>query len=472
MDREGRARWLGARDWWGRSALSLVALANLAVAVVYVVLFFALLGGGLSRGADYTAFYTAWRILLEGKGQALYDPAVQAHVQREVLGGQTFQAGLSPFANPPQVVLPLVPLGLLPLTVSYVVWSVVELGLLILLVKLLLGSGSHWSRGDRLMLLGWLLAFPALAITFFQGAFSLVVAVAIVAAYRSLARGQDRAAGVWLVLASVKPQALIGPFVAVVVGNRWRAVATAIAGGLIAGAIATVVLGPGIWGGYASLLADYTSSFDRLSVDPAVMWNLRGTLTLILGRGDAGLINVLGYLGLGVGVVATAFLWRRGMRHNGGEADQALRFSLTIVLTLFFSPHLNPQDDILVVVAAILAYGALQGSRIGTLLAVGASVAPVAILLTNGLRADAPTSLPVRIPTLLILGLAVLLLVGLRGRALRMAPSANGGVLGRGARHAVLEPLSAGAPETRVRSSFGGPVREGDSGPRRWGRRR
>jgi hypothetical protein len=100
-------------------------IAGAAVFAVYLGLWAALMLTG-SEGADYTAFYTGWTIVLDGDGANLYDPAFQAEVQKEILGGKTFDAGLNPFNNPPHLVLPFVPLAALPLATSYVVWAAIQ----------------------------------------------------------------------------------------------------------------------------------------------------------------------------------------------------------------------------------------------------------------------------------------------------------------------------------------------------------
>jgi len=64
---------------------------------------------GPDPGCGLHGLHTAWKIVLEGHGSQLYDPAVQAEIQRTILGGQTFEAGLNPFNNPPQMVLPTSP---------------------------------------------------------------------------------------------------------------------------------------------------------------------------------------------------------------------------------------------------------------------------------------------------------------------------------------------------------------------------
>ncbi len=375
----------------------------------------ALLVTGRTRGADFTAFYTGWRMVLEGQGDRLYDAAAQAAMQRQVLGGQTFEAGLNPFNNPPQMVLPFVPLGLLPLQVGFLAWTAIQLALVGAVLALLLrGPARDWRPVERLALAGWLVGFPSLGISLWQGSFSLILVLGVLGTYLALNAGRDRIGGLALVAASIKPQGMVAPALAVLVGRRWWAVATAgIAGGLLALA-ATAVLGIGIWTNYLRFLSDYASSFDRYSVNPAVMWNVRGTLTLLLGRDQAQLVNTLGLAGFAVGMLSVAWLWRRGWRHGPTVGETAARFGLTIVIGLLASPHLNPHDDLLLVIAAVLAYAAWRDHARGRWLAIAIGLAPIAILLVNGMDAAAPTTLPIRLPTVLTVVLAGVLVLGLR----------------------------------------------------------
>src|SRR6185436_18953545 len=117
--------------------------------------------------------------------------------------------------------------------------------------------------------------------------------------------------------------------------------------------LATQVLGSGIWDDYLRFLSRYVSTFDELSVRPSVMWNVRGTLTLLIGPDraaeQASLINGIGFVVQVLGLAAVAWLWRG--RWSPTTPDLDLRFALTIVLGLLTSAHLNPRDDLLLVPA-------------------------------------------------------------------------------------------------------------------------
>jgi hypothetical protein len=403
----------------------LAIAGNLGIGAAYVALFAVLVLTGRTRGADFTAFYTGWRVVLEGHGSQLYDPTIQAEFQRRILGGQTFEAGLNPFNNPPHMVLPYIPLGLLPLDAAFLAWTGIQVLLLAAVVAMLLrGIARQWTRAERFGLVAAFLAFPPLAMAFYQGAFALVLVAGVAGTLVAMGEGRDARAGGLLVLASVKPQGMFGIAMTVLLSRRPAALAGLAGWGLGLVVIATAILGPAIWASYVGLLGTLTSSFDRLGLNPSVMWNLRGTLALLLGRDNAALVNGLAYAGFAVGAAAIAWLWRRGWPRRCDslhvDRDAALRVALTIVLSLLLSPHLNPHDDTLAVVAVALAYGALRGTTAGRIIGVGAMLAPAAILIVNGITADAPTTLPVRLPTVLLVALGTATAAGLWARRSRV----------------------------------------------------
>ena len=119
------------------------------------------------------------------------------------------------------------------------------------------------------------------------GSFSLLMLACFIQSYVALKRGRDGQAGAWLVIGSIKPQLVLLPGLMLLAGRRWRVIAIgALVGGALA-LIASLALGPAVWRDYLAMLGRYTAEFDRLSVKPQLMWNLRGTLTLVLGGAGA-----------------------------------------------------------------------------------------------------------------------------------------------------------------------------------------
>lgn len=401
----------------GRLLTRLGMALGAVVFAIYLGLWAALVASGGSDGADFTAFYTGWTIVAEGDGASLYDPVVQTEVQKRILGGRTFEAGLNPFNNPPHLVLSFVPLVALPLATSYLVWAAVQVALLGWLIRRLLTRvAGGWSRDERVLLVAASIAAPPLALALLQGSFSLFVTVALLEAYLGLRAGGDRAAAAWLIVASIKPQAVLSTGVALLVARRWRVLGFASAGGLVLGAAATAVMGVGIWGAYLRFLGEYVGSFDVFSVRPSVMWNLRGTLTLLSGpdvdAAAASAINTAALIGQVGALVVVAWLWRE--RWDPATPAFAVRFALTLVLGLLFSPHLNPHDDLLLVPAGAIAYGAVRDQTWGRRLGLALFAAPFAVLLTNPLSVNEAGGGPIRVPVVLMVAFAVTLAVLLR----------------------------------------------------------
>ena len=408
-------------------ALRIAIVIGLVVFAVYIGLWIALIANDGSKSADYTAFMTGWTIVLDGRGPDLYDVPTQIEIQRDLLGGRTFEAGLNPFNNPPHLVLPFVPLAVLPLLPSYVVWGAVQLGLLAWLGwRMLSQVASGWRGSERVLLIVAMLAMPPLVITLFQGALSLVVTVAMLEAFIALRAGRERAAAVWLVVGSLKPQVVVAIGAAVLGGRRWRVVAWGLALLGVTVAAATLVMGVGIWPDYARFLGDYVGSFDVLSVRPTVMWNLRGTLTMLVGperaADQAAAINTIAIAVWIAGLLGIAAWWSRRAWEPTSPRFQ-LGFALTLVLGMLLSPHLNPHDGMLLVPAGALAYGVLRGERFGPAFGAFLVAAPFLILVANPLSANEVWGTIVRVPVVIMLVMVAAMIVVL-GRT----PRATAGV--------------------------------------------
>jgi len=407
---------MNARAW----AVRLGVVAGCAVFAVYLGLWAALVTSGASDEADFSAFYTGWTIVAQGRGADLYDPGVQAEVQRQVLGGRQFEAGLNPFNNPPHLVLPFVPLTVLSLDQGYLAWAAVQVVLLAWLVwRLLTRIADRWTRSEQALLVAATLAAPPLLFTLLQGALSLVVTVATLELYLALRARRDRIAGLWLVIGSLKPQVALAPAVALLAARRWSTLLVAALVAIALAAAASAVMGVGIWLAYLRFLSDYLGSFDLLSVRPSVMWNLRGTLTLLVGpdqaRSVGGTINGIAIVGEIIGLALIAWLWRG--RWDPDDPRFGPRFALTVLLGLLLSPHLNPHDALTLVPIGALAYDAARRRPEGRWLGAVLFLAPFIVLATNSLSANDAGGPPIRTPVLLMIGLALWLAWWLRSGA-------------------------------------------------------
>ena len=264
-------------------------VVNFALGAVWVVVFVALVATGLSHGADYTAFYTGWRMVIEGQGSQLYDPAAQAAMQVRVLGGQSFEAADPLTTRPTPCCHSFRSAGSsraeFPRVVRNSAWAPCGRSRL----------AARRSRPNMVALgaagLDWVDAGLAIARDHLLARRLLLVARH--GCRRDLSRNPGWSRGGWRPVARGRVDQAPGDGRCRRCSARRPAMGRRGCCGLASGAfglLATLVLGTGIWLSYFDFLGRYASTFDQLSVRPAVMWNVRGTLTLLLGR-DARVVH-------------------------------------------------------------------------------------------------------------------------------------------------------------------------------------
>src|SRR5262245_13992345 len=210
---------------WSRLA-SLVAdrfvLAWLAGAAVWLAYLLSLaLGGwrydraGHPVGADHVQYYVVGQLVNEGEPALIYDEATVTPRQKQ-LGGDDWK-GYLPFRYPPFYALCFAPTSRLDYVASFLVWTLIGLGCLLLAGRLL---GVEW----RLWLLWSLCFFPVFyAISFGQNG---LLSLCILAAAATLwLRNRPLLAGLVLGLLAFKPHLALGVgFLWIFdVRNSWRA---------------------------------------------------------------------------------------------------------------------------------------------------------------------------------------------------------------------------------------------------------
>jgi hypothetical protein len=344
-----------------RTLLSRIALAlNLSLAISSVGLWLIAAREGLFWRADFSAFYTGWLIVWEGQGTQLYDLTVQTAYQQRILEGRSFSEGLLPYVNPPHATIPFAPLAWLPLSIAFGVWTGLQLALVGYLLHLIRRLTDSWQTHERWLLIIAILAFPPLFTTFLLGTFSLAMLVCLLQLYLTLKHNHERSAAMWFVLATVKPQAVVLPGLMLLAARRFYAIGYVI--GLGGGSLLISSLGLDRQSvpDYLNILQVISTYFGVYGLDPAKMYNLRGTLTLWLGNDQGALINQISTVALVAAGGVTVWLWRGPWRPN--ESTFELRFGLTVLLGLLFTPHLYAHDALMLVLPALLCYSYLRQS--------------------------------------------------------------------------------------------------------------
>ena len=346
--------------WAGGYALVAAMLAS--------VLTFAILVGPYRavERSDYMTYHMAARIVLDGHGSCLYEARCQSDAQRELIGEEpSFSEGALPYNSPPWLAALMVPLGLLPLSVGFAIFTL--LGLSVLAWGTWRATGVGLPASTRILAIVLVLTAWPTAMAAIRGQSTLLV-VGLLGLSVALPRYRS---GLALGLSSVKPT--LAPLWAVwqVVGGHWRAVGTAAAVTTAFVVLSLVVVSPQALIDYPGHLVGVAGQ-DVAGVHVAEMVNWRGAAERLGGGPLLVIVGSVATLGL------VALTWLRSRSRHLGAAAAFLATPLVI-------PHANQHEFVLATLGILLAVVAVDHlrSRLATL-----AVATHA-LLWAGVVADA-----------------------------------------------------------------------------------
>ena len=291
---------------------------------------------------DHLARWTAGSMVVHGNVASLYDPAAQSRLQVDVGADR-----LSWFVSPPYVALLFVPFGLLPYPVSGVVWTLLSMALLAWSARAVAGLNPRFSAlgTGRGMLLA-ASCQPVLELVGGGQDTALVVA-ALVGGVRLVALGRAFAGGVLLGVMVVKPQLAVLVPVALLALRAWRAVAGTAVTVLVLGALATVLLGPGVWWAWPDALS---SPLYLTEVQQTQAWKN----TTLFGLAESLTPDAVGVAALVVWAAAALTVAVLTWRWWRGSRPDAVPLLLVMVplVTVLVTPHGMVYELVLLLPAA------------------------------------------------------------------------------------------------------------------------
>ncbi|HXY77883.1 MAG TPA: glycosyltransferase family 87 protein [Candidatus Acidoferrales bacterium] len=298
--------------------------------------------GRVGKGdPDFTAFYTAGKILREGRSAKLYDAATQDAVQWEFASNRDIRRGPLPYVCPPFEALLFVPLTFLPYTHAFVVWNCVNLGVLFAIAALLRRAAHSLGHVPLWEWMLALLAFFPVFINFLQGQDAILLLLTFVLGFRALDRDAQFAAGCWLGLAVFKFHLVIPLILILAVWKGGRLVL-----GFTATASAATLLSLGIVGWRGALR--YTSYAWHIVSAPG-----HGQTPLGLVSNFVGLATGWPFVGNAawilrwVAIVASVVLLIAVARMGGWANDARffrLSFACAVITTLLVAYLTNTHD--------------------------------------------------------------------------------------------------------------------------------
>ena len=332
--------WKRARTY----ALVLVALYVVAWVDVLVLGSPPLNSSGTPIGGDYIAFHTAGRLVLSGHAAELYDHSAVSGVEASLLGGRSPNF-YDAYRNPPffaALFVPLAPLDLLSGFGVYSLLSVVGLGLAVWLLM----QETPWLRSRWRGLAVLLAAFPPLYFGLIDGENATISLLLYVLIYRSLARGQDRAAGAWAALGLFKPQLFFVFPLVFLISRRWRALSAYALVALALLGVSLLMVGPDGFSAWLRILLEPESGNARANAWR--MASLKSFFDLLVPSNSS--------LSLGLYALASLALLIPLLRSwSRSVACLPALWAWTSLVAVLLDPHLVDYDLTVLVAAAVLA---------------------------------------------------------------------------------------------------------------------
>ncbi|HSS99540.1 MAG TPA: glycosyltransferase family 87 protein [Terriglobales bacterium] len=334
-----------------------IGLAAVLLAITALNLRLLLLGSSYAEAgySDFTAFYTAGKILQRGQAENLYDLRLQWRTQQEFARSVQIRVGPLPYIRPPFHSILFLPLSYLQYRTAYLVWMAVKV-ILLMLVPFLLRPYLV-SSGIFTPWLAILFSFATIpvAVDLLQGQDAILFLVVCVLSYVSAVRGSEFLSGIFFGIGLFKFN-LIFPIVLILaLRKKGRMLQGFTLAAIVLLLISAWLVG---WEGvkqYPIYLWHISQTPGTGVVMPANMPNIRGLLTFLsFVYVSAAFQNVVYVLLAVFGLCLTAWLWKDA-RHS--DRFFWLEFSLALSMSLLLSPYCSGYDSTMLLLATFLLAG-------------------------------------------------------------------------------------------------------------------
>lgn len=305
-------------------------------------------------GRDFLYAYMGMQAVAQGHGPQIYSPDAHLQILQALPGMPAPLIETRSYVWPAYNGMLLAPLGLLPYPAAFLVWDSINL-LVIGGVLYRLARYSARPGGARPLLFLAGAAFAPVFITLIQGQFSFFPLLGLAGAWLALAAGRERAAGAWLLCGLLKPQLILVPLLALLVGRHWRTLAVFAAGS--AAVLLASFLVCGNWlPAYVQLLTGQNTPGGVSGDWPGLMLNWRSIIYTLLGEDTTPLAVAL-RTGLAVVTLAAvvALAWPRP---QGSRVPAEVGFGVAVLAGLLIVPHVYPHDGAVALVAGFLFWRA------------------------------------------------------------------------------------------------------------------
>jgi hypothetical protein len=310
-------------------------------------------------GFDYGYFWAVTTALLAHGPAAVYDVDVLAAASQPLAAYYGAGGGrplVVPPPWPPIFFLLLVPFAVLPLPLGYLLWTLANLGLALVVLHRLAARFPvpSWT------VVATALAFFPLVDTLFQGQPTVLMLFALYRAYRAFEDHRDFRAGLWSGVLLAKPHYTLFLTLVLLYKGRWQALRGMAVVGLALFLSSFALLGPsGLLAYLGSLRSLSSFRLNEPLLAPEMMISWRGLLLNVL---PASLPDALGLAVSAALSAATAsalpIIWRG--RWDPRAARFPIQMLATLLVTMLASFHNHIHGATLLLVPGMVL--AAQGS--------------------------------------------------------------------------------------------------------------
>jgi len=308
---------------------------------------------------DFTALYSAGKILRQGLGRQLYDSQTQFRIQQEFAAGVSIRQGPLPYIHPPWEALLLVPFAYFSYQTAYLLWDTVNVLILLSLPFLL---RNHLPQLKRVPALFWLFAALAFYPIFFdllQGQDILPLLLFLTLAFVSLKQNHDLAAGCWLGLGLFRFHLVLPLVFILLLHKRLRALLGFALVAVVLAVVSIAIIGWNAALSYPAFVWHVETVMGHGAIVPVDMPNLRGLLHTFLAERSSKLVIQLVVAVLSVTLLFFASAkWK--FAREGTVFD--LGFALALVATILVSYHANTYDLSLLFLPVMLLTNHVAGA--------------------------------------------------------------------------------------------------------------
>ena len=347
---------LRSGDWLTSARARGYSLILLAIAAVAIVGWIALSDGLVDRngkpiGTDFSSFYAAGSLALEGKAASAYDMAAHYISEQRLFGADTPYYG---WLYPPNFFLVAAPLALLPYPLALALWQGVTLALYLAVIAAILTPARREHAAIAKLWLPVAAAFPAVFINLGHGQNGFLSASVFGAALVALPY-RPVLAGVLFGLLAYKPQcALVIPFALLAVG-QWRTILAAAVTVTALSAASLVLFGTDAW--WSFLASTETSRKLLLEEGNVGFEKLQSAFAAVrIWGGGVGLAYLVQGAVSAAAIGGTAWVWLT-------VRDRNMKAALLLAATALASPHILDYDLMLIAPAMAFFVAARSATR-------------------------------------------------------------------------------------------------------------